>query len=211
MEDDNTKLSASDYASLAVEAGIGMIPTIGGALQTAYFGAQNEKRFKRIERFYKEISEDMDKISPLIERLDEDKNHDQVIGIFETINEEIEKARSAKKKNYFKSLYEKCLMDINKDNWNQEDFFAQTLVSLSTTEIQLLVAVYEQTDGPSQSVALKGAPDGVAAGALSRLADLGLVSRQLIGLSIGGTGTSKYNYSLTALGDAFARACVFRP
>jgi hypothetical protein len=44
-----------------IEAGLNAIPYVGGSLATLYYGSKNEKKFERLENFYKELKEEMDK------------------------------------------------------------------------------------------------------------------------------------------------------
>ena len=95
MDNSNEKLTKKEYLELIVEGGIGAIPYIGGVVQSLYFGSKNEKRFKRIEKFYKNLNESLENIR---DQIPEDvfnlENKDQLIGIFEGINDEVEKSKA---------------------------------------------------------------------------------------------------------------------
>ena len=98
---------------MAIEAGIGAIPIVGSPIQTIYFGRQNEKRFKRIERFYKELNDELEQIKQNIpEVFYPERDRDQLMGVMESINEDIEKARNQSKFNLYKNLYKNCILGI---------------------------------------------------------------------------------------------------
>ncbi|MCI5149327.1 MAG: hypothetical protein D3916_08060 [Candidatus Electrothrix sp. MAN1_4] len=46
----------------AIEAGLELISGIGGALATLYFGRKQEIRFKCLENFYSQLSDELRKI-----------------------------------------------------------------------------------------------------------------------------------------------------
>ncbi len=80
-------------------------------MQSLYFGSKNEKRFKRIEKFYKNLNESLENIR---DQIPEDvfnlENKDQLIGIFEGINDEVEKSKAQNKIDMYKNLYKNCLL-----------------------------------------------------------------------------------------------------
>ncbi len=58
----DAKLTIKDYRDLVIESGMQAIPMVGGSLATLYFGYKQEKRFKRLETFYKELNGEIDAI-----------------------------------------------------------------------------------------------------------------------------------------------------
>ena len=52
-------LKGAEKRDLAIQTGLQLIPYVGGSLCTLYFGTKQEKRFKRIESFYRELAEEL--------------------------------------------------------------------------------------------------------------------------------------------------------
>jgi hypothetical protein len=53
------KLNFKEKMEIVVNAGLQMIPSVGGALSTLYFGYKQEQRFKRVEKTLKEVANEL--------------------------------------------------------------------------------------------------------------------------------------------------------
>ena len=201
---DEQKLTPKEYLELAIEAGIGAIPIVGGPVQTMYFGRQNEKRFKRIEAFYTSLNEDLKQINSQIEKIsDKEINRDQLIGIFETINEEVEKARSQFKINLYKNLYKNSILSINQTSWNEEEYFLEVLNRLTPLQISL-ISFFNPSDDFKGGITVEGFSQELVDGSLNILADLGILQSNISSLTFGGgIGKQKMGYKLSPLGRQF--------
>lgn len=187
MNDDNVKLTGKELVDIAVEAGIGAIPVVGGPLQTLYFGSKNEKRFKRIEKFYQELNDDLTKIKNQIPPIDSIPNKDEFLGILEDLNSEVEKAKSQSKIEYFKSFYKNTLLTSNSYNFDTHSFFLETLINLTNLELKILFFLLSQGQQEySTNIQVDGVSNDLVTGSLSRLTDYGLVSAHLVNITIGG-------------------------
>ncbi|MFZ3114229.1 MAG: hypothetical protein WA133_09200 [Syntrophales bacterium] len=60
------KLSGTAKRDLVIQTGMQAIPYVGGSLAALYFGAKQERRFKRLESFYAELAEEVQRISDQI-------------------------------------------------------------------------------------------------------------------------------------------------
>lgn len=199
MDENNDNLTRRDYLNLVVEASIGAVPYVGGPLQTLYFGAQNEKRFKRIENFYEELSK---KVSELGNLVLGDRNNDQLIGIIETIHDEIEKSKSADKIGYFVNSYKNLLLHSSNPSIDMDELFVNILSGLTKFEITILSFLF-RNKGAVGTLTMDGVDQIIITGCLSRLSDLGLVNKHLESLTFGGTGEQQYNYSISDIGISF--------
>lgn len=199
LKENKDSLSPKDYFNLAVEAGLGAVPYVGGPLQTLYFGAQNEKRFKRIENFYTELNKKVAKLDHLV--LGE-KNGDQLIGIIETIHDEIEKSKSADKIVYFVNSYKNLLLHSSSPSIDMDELFVNILSGLTKFEITILTLLF-RNKGAIGTLKVDGVDQILITGCLSRLSDLGLVNKHLESLTFGGTGEQQYNYSISDIGISF--------
>lgn len=201
MNEEN--LTPKDYLGLAIEAGIGAIPVIGGPVQTLYFGRQNEKRFKRIEKFYESLNKDLNQASSKIEEIKNTQiNRDQLIGVLETINEEVEKARSQSKIDLFKNLYKNSLLKINNTTWDEEEYFVDILSRLTPLQIKLIAHLIPHFEF-MENFTVNGYAQEFVDGSLNILTDYGLLESTIISLQVGGAGKQKMGYRLSSLGRKF--------
>lgn len=200
MEENQENLSPKDYFNLVVEASIGAIPYVGGPLQTLYFGAQNEKRFKRIENFYIELN---NKVSQLNSLVLGEENSDQLIGIIETIHDEIEKSKSTNKIEFFVNSYKNLLLNSTKPSLDMDELFVNILAELTSLELSILVLLFRNNNTVGVPV-MDGVDQILVTGSLSRLSDLGLVNKHLQSIMIGGGGAQNYKYSISEVGINFS-------
>lgn len=172
---DEQKLTPKEYLELAIEAGIGAIPVIGGPVQTIYFGRQNEKKFKRIEAFYHSLQKDLDSMKNKIPNIqDVSANKDQLMGIFETINDEVEKARSQSKIEFYKNLYKNCLLNINNTYWDEEEYFLEVLSKITSTQIEIISYLIPKQEFTAGIFSPK-LSQSIIDGSLNTLVDMGIL------------------------------------
>ncbi len=201
-KDDN--LTPKDYLNLAIEAGIGAIPVVGSPIQTIYFGRQNEKRFKRIERFYKELNEELEQIKQNIpEVFYPERDRDQLMGVLESINEDIEKSRNQSKFNLYKNLYKNCILGINKLNWDREEYFVEILSQLTPIQIELIAFLSSKGDVFSGSINYPGQPQELIDGSLNVLSDFGILDKKIDSIVLGNVGKQNMGYRISSLGKEF--------
>ena len=204
MNNKNDNLTPMDYVNLAIEAGIGAIPVVGSPIQTIYFGRQNEKRFKRIERFYAELNEELERIKDSIpEVYSPERDRDQLVGILESINEDVEKAKNQSKIKYYKSLYKSCIIGINKLNWDREEYFVEVLSQLTTIQIELLGFLYTKGNNFVGNINYSGIPQELTDGNLNILSDLGLLDKTIASIVLGDVGKQNMGYKVSTLGKEF--------
>jgi len=67
---DTPKLSNNDKRDLVIQAGMQLVPYVGGSLSALYFGAKQEMRFKRLESFYQELAAEIEKMKDGISSID---------------------------------------------------------------------------------------------------------------------------------------------
>lgn len=205
MNDNNEKLSKKDYFDLIVEGGIGAIPYIGGVVQSLYFGSKNEKRFRRVEKFYEKLNEDLECIQ---DQIPEDvfnlENKDQLIGIFEGINDEIEKSKAQNKIEMYRNLYKNCLLRINNTSWDSEEYFLLVLNQLTSIEIQLLAYLMNRgNENFLGNISMIGYSQELIDGSLNRLADFGLLEKTIGSIVLGEIGKQNMGYKISNLGIQF--------
>lgn len=201
------KMSGKDYLNLALEAGVASIPNFGPALQVAYFGRKNELRIKRIEHFYSDLADRVSKLEAL--PVQDEIDRDQLMGIIESINDEIETARAQSKRRYYENLYLECLESYNHTSWDQQEYFVDLLSRINDTQILLLNMLNQSRSTTQNKQVDLGVPQQVLEGNLTMLSDFGLVQRKFDGISIGGANSGdQYVYSLSTLGIRFVESVL---
>lgn len=71
-----------------IEAVVQAIPYVGAPLATLYFGNKQEKRFRRLDKFYQELKEEMSK-SPNVYKDITQHNPEELSAIIEELNENV--------------------------------------------------------------------------------------------------------------------------
>lgn len=206
MTEKDIKLTGKDKVDLAIEAGIGAIPVVGGPLQTLYFGAQNEKRFKRIEKFYNELNKELENMKSQIPPIDSIPNKDDFLGILEDLNTEVEKSKSQSKIDYFKAFYKNTLLTSNSFSFDAHSFFLESLINLTNLELNILFFLRERGMANfTTGINMPGVSDELIIGSLNRLTNYGYLTSQVNSIAIGGpVSNSNKAYKINKLGMEFS-------
>lgn len=200
------KLNTKDYLDLAVEAGIGSIPYIGSTLQTLYFGSKNEIRLKRLEQFYTDLVKQLESIKNKIPQIENrDRERSQLLGIIESINDEIETAKAQRKKDYYRNLFKNCILKINNVNWDEEEYFVEVLKQLNTVDLQVIEFLNKNKSGDFiGNINSPSVPQELLDGSLIKLTNLGLAQQSIGSIVLGGTqGKQNMMYRMSTLGSNF--------
>lgn len=135
------ELSGKERNENAIEAGLQLIPGVGGALATLYFGRKQEVRFKRLEDFYSQLSDELgviqDKFPPV-------EKHDEalLVSIIEKINEKIERESVKNKIDYFKIYFKNVLLSpVTKNNFDKRTVFLSIISELTLFECDILLRI----------------------------------------------------------------------
>ncbi|RIJ64095.1 hypothetical protein [Rummeliibacillus sp. POC4] len=198
----NDKLSTKEKIEITIQSGLQMVPYVGGPLATAYFGTKQEKRFKRLESFYQELSELISKLQPQILPVTE---HDEkcLIALIERLNDAIEKEHSDTKRSMFKRFFINSLSTATIEaNYDERQIFLDALAEITVTEVKVLLEYYN--DKPTNL----DLSNPVILGAKARLEMRGfLVSKQH---AITTTGISPINTvtRISSFGKSFVEFCT---
>lgn len=143
MENRNVKLSISENKDIAIEAGLQLIPYVGGTISSLYYGNKQAKEFKRLERFYDELSLDLEKVKDKIIPIAEQYN-DGLISIIEQTNNKVEKEHQEYKIDCYRKYIKNILTNtINESNYDKNKLFLDILESMSCLEIEVLSLLYK--------------------------------------------------------------------
>ena len=219
---EESKVSAKDKFDLAVQAGLQLIPGgIGGAISNIYFGLKQEKRFKRIERFYSELAEELkiihDKdLKEMRDNIDLLNNYDKEAFAFiiEDFNDNIEREFTSQKVNIFKRYLKSTLKDpVTGENFDKRKFLLDAISAMSIIECEILGYIYNHNDFIGvQSVIKKGIDKYEILGAINRLKSLGfIITYQCFYVTddLKGAETDfQENIEISSLGREFCEFCL---
>lgn len=155
MEDENgidDELSYKEIGLNQLEALISAVPFVGSAINTLYFGHKRDREFKRIEKLYKLISSDIDKIKDQISSMLSNNDSEATTGIIEAIHESAEKDYTESKLKYLKNCYLNTLMGQTKNTYEDRRVFIRILNELTEDDIEILTGLYQAPDGAGYSL-----------------------------------------------------------
>ncbi|WP_010278757.1 hypothetical protein [Paenibacillus senegalensis] len=204
------KLDAAEKTEVAIQAGLQLIPYIGSSLSTLYFSTKQEKRFKRIETFYSDLSERIDHLNlqlPPVEVHDEDK----LMALIEELNEKIEKEHQEQKRDYFKKFLLSCLLTPTLENYDERQFFLTTLSVMNLLECEILSFLYSHNEAVIVGDIFKPGVDQYAiVGALGKLSLYGFTVTSQFSLHIGGSvdNTLSQKVKTSNFGRKFVEFCL---
>jgi hypothetical protein len=202
----NDKLTSREKLEIAIQSGLQLVPYVGSSLSTAYFSTKQEKRFKRIEAFYDELSE---QISNLESELLSLKDHDEesLVALIERLNDEIEKESSKQKREYFKNFFIHMLQTPTlTSNYDERRMLLESLASITFLEFQVLL---NYSKHPKENLTFnQGIDPDVKAGAISRLEMLGFLQSTYTTTTFVGQSKAKKRVSISEFGKRFISFCL---
>lgn len=204
------KLNWKEKRSLIVQTGLQLIPNVGGALSTAYYGTKQEKRFKRIESFYQELSEEIDRIQLQLPSIDI-HSQDSIIALIEELNEKIEREHTEQKRNYFKKYLLSTLSSPTNDNFDERRFFLDALGNMTLLECETLLLLYRNNEIRFQigNIIIPGVQQFAIVGAINRLKTYGFIQSYTNGLYVGQGDSTLQEYVIPSdFGMNFIQYCL---
>lgn len=195
----------------AIESGLQLIPLVGGALSTAYFSTKQAKQFKRIERFYQQLSNKLIEVEDKIISMEE-QYEDGIISLIEQINEKVENEhQETKTKSYLNYMKNLLTNKVTLDNYDNNKIFLDILDKMTILEIDLLVFLYENNYLKNNSkfvivgkISRDNLDQFAIVGAVSRLKSYGVITAIQHSMTIGGEDNSlKQGISITDYGLKF--------
>lgn len=186
------KLNLAEIRDITIESGLQLIPGVGGALSTVYFGTKQAKEFKRLEKFYKVLSEELESIKGMIVAV-ENQYEDGLISLIEQVNDKVEKEHQEVKINAYRDYMKNLLTNnINSYNYDKKKLFLDILGNMNNLEIEVLNLIYQKYIENPQHIIKVGTfnrPDFdvyVFVGIISRLKSYGFIKSTSGEINIGG-------------------------
>lgn len=209
MSSQDSKLNGREKFDLAVESGLQIIPYVGGALSTAYFGTKNEKRLKRIESFYKEFGERIEELEIKIPQIPEYKK-EEIVEIIERLNEKIERESKDRKREYYKKYLANTLLNAERIDNDESVLFLDILEKITYLEIDMLNIVRSHSKARVGDIKATNIDKYAIVGAVGRLKSYGFLITETGNVTIGGGVDNSLNeiISMSSYGEKFIRYCL---
>ena len=207
---DTQKLTSSDKRDLVIQAGMQLVPYVGGSLSSLYFGAKQEKRFKRLESFYQEVAAEIEKMKDSISSVDK-QDPIALEAIIESLHEKVESEPTLEKREFFKNYFKNTLKFPVAGNFDERKYFLDALSEMTLLECELLVFIDSQPSSIEVGNIQKPSTDKYAViGAVGRLKSRGfLVSTQGSFAVGGGVDNSLQEIvSVSYFGKSFIAFCL---
>lgn len=147
MKDEiDDELSYKEIALNQLEALISAVPYVGSAINTLYFGHKRDRQFRRLQKLYEIIKEDLTKLTKQPIKNLNHLDKDALVGIIELIHESAEKDYTETKLKYLKNCYHNSLTDQTKENYDDRKVFIKILNELTEGEVEILSGLYLAPD-----------------------------------------------------------------
>ncbi|EOU1777017.1 hypothetical protein P6P39_10175 [Clostridium perfringens] len=203
------KESIKEKMELLVEAGMQCIPVVGSPLASLYFGEKQNKRFKRIENFYKEVSEELEAVKEKIVPVSS-HNEEELSAILEELNDKVESEHIKLKVELYKNYFKNTMIYPVNNNYSERKLLLDIIKELSPLEIELLVFLKQQKEAIINTTITKpGVEDSIVQGCIAKIKMLGLVSANLNSIVLGGNcGSASEQIKLSSFGEKFHKFCI---
>jgi len=205
------KLSTKEKFEIAAQAGLNAIPYIGGSLSTLYFGAKEERKFKRIENLYALIRDDFEEFKGRILPL-ESFDKFKLSALIDEINENAENDAIGNKIEYFRNCFFNILTNQDEEAFDKRKYFIQALSQVTQLEIEILSNLYKAGDGHAYSPKSEKEDHfdiNQYNGLLERLKSIGFLNSSLNGTLHPGINLSQISaYQISDFGKEFVAFCL---
>ncbi|GAA3645811.1 hypothetical protein [Asaccharospora irregularis] len=201
--------SNSMNKDVVIEAAIQAIPYVGAPLATLYYGNKQEKRFRRLEKFYEELKEEISKSQNNYKDISQ-HNPDELSAILEELNEKVESEHLELKRRLYKNYFKKTMIQPVNGNFDERKLLLDILSTLTPLQIEIIAFLAKQAS-PVQgsSISKPGIEQSVISGSIAQLKNFGLIDGALNSIVFGGAGNSiNENIVLSNFGKKFNTFCL---
>jgi len=209
-EDEGEKLTGTEKRELVLQAGIQAIPYFGGSLSTLYFGAKQERRFKRLESFYSELASEVSAISDQIAPVKE-QNAGDLAALLEDLHDKVEAEPHQEKRRFFKNYFKNTLRHPVTTDFDKRKYFLDTLAEMTFLECEMLSYLCTQSGPTAVGAIQKPNTDQYAiVGAINRLKSCGFLMGFQGSFAIGGDSDNvlQERVKVSTFGKEFRDFCL---
>jgi hypothetical protein len=204
------KITKNDQRDLVIQAGMQLIPYVGGSLSSLYFGAKQEKRFKRLESFYQEIASEIEKIQDSISSVDK-QDPVALEAIIESLHEKVEAEPTLEKREFFKNYFKNTLKFPVAGNFDERKYFLDALSEMTLLECELLAFINSQPNSIQvDNIQKQGTDQYAVVGAVGRLKSRGFLTATPGSFAVGGGADNSLQemVSVSSFGKLFIAFCL---
>lgn len=202
------KLTNSDKRDLVLQAGMQLVPYVGGPMASLYFGTKQEKRFKRLESFYQELAQEVERMRDSVQTM-EKQDPIALEAIMESLHEKVEVEPTHEKRQFFKNYFKNTLKSPITNNYDERKYFLDSLGDMSLLECEILAFIKTQPQQTQVGAINKPGVDQYAiVGAIGRLKSRGFLVAAQGSFSIGG-GADNSLQELVTISPHGQRFCSF--
>lgn len=194
---------------ILLEAVVQAIPYVGAPLATLYFGKKQEKRFRRLEKFYEELKEEMSKSHNVYKDISQ-HNPDELSAIIEELNEKVESEHLEFKCNLYKNYFKKTMIQPVDGNFDERKLFLDILSAVTPLQIEIIVFLAKKASVvPSNTISKQGVEQAVILGSVAQLKNYGLIESTVNSIVIDSSnGSINENITLSKFGIGFNNFCL---
>lgn len=207
MEDE---LAGKDKRDLVINAGMQAIPYIGGSLAALYFGAKQERRFKRLESFYSELAEEIKRISGQVASVDQ-QDRFALEALIEDLHEKVEAEPTNEKRQFFRNYFKNTLRYPVTTDFDKRKYFLDTLAEMTLLECEILAFLKTQT-APMlvRNIQKPGTDQYAIVGAIGRLKSYGFLMAFSRSIAVGGgiDNALQEQVQISSFGKEFYEFCL---
>ncbi|PFX53388.1 hypothetical protein [Bacillus toyonensis] len=210
MNHNDVKLNTKEKVHLGIEACLQLIPTIGGAISTSFYGYQKEKQLKRLESFYNELLVEISALKVTMQNSSATPDMDELLSIIEDLNEKIEREHIEEKRNYFKTYFINNILHPKKVDYDNKKFFLDTLAKMTLIECNSMLHLYNEFGRVTIDFVMSGATNKFQKlGAMHRLQSYGFIEmEERFKPGFNGDMTHDTYISITDYGIKFVQFCL---
>ncbi|ARZ63908.1 hypothetical protein [Bacillus thuringiensis] len=210
MNDNDVKLNTKEKVHLGIEACLQLIPTIGGAISTSFYGYQKEKKLKRLESFYNELSEEMVALKTAEQNSSATLDMDELLSIIEDLNKKVEREHIEEKRNYFKTYFINNILHPKRVDYDNKKFFLDILAKMTLIECNSMLHLYNEFGRVTIDSVMSGASSNFQKlGAMHRLQSYGFIEmEERFKPGFMGEMTHDTYLSITDYGIKFVQFCL---
>lgn len=198
-----------------VEAGLNLIPYVGGSIATLYASNKQQKEFERIESFYDEVASKIKLMDHALKTILNKQIHDDesLVNLIESINDIVEKENQDIKKQYLQNLFINSLLNrVDGNTLDQRKYFLDALSNLTVYELEVISLLYKEDRLINiNEIRMHGHDNRYAVlGFVNRLRNFGFVE-QYIGdeFHVGAIDNSlNANIKISSFGKEFVNFCL---
>lgn len=192
-----------------IEAAVQAIPYVGAPLASLYFGNKQEKRFRRLEKFYEDLKEEMSKSNNDYKDITQ-HNPEELSSIIEELNEKVESEHLEFKRKLYKNYFKKIMIQPVNGNFDERKLLLDILSAITPLQIEIIAFLATQPSAvTSNTISKPGVEQAVILGSIAQLKNYGIIESTVNSIVVGGTnGSINENITLSKFGIKFNGFCL---